>query len=199
MPLRGLAVLAAAALVPVIAGCEAGSNAPTQKWHQPTAGASAVVHNSIRVNNMFVLGAPPGSALTTGSSAGMFFALTNEGSPDRLVGISAPGVAASVRLPSGGVRLGRQQSVLMTGPAPRVVLQNLSHSLGGGQFVRVVLDFQNAGTVTLSVPVMPRAQYYATYSPVPASPTPSPSTTPRHGKQKKAGASPSPTASPTPT
>ena len=41
-PLRALAVAAAAALVPAIAGCEAGFNAPTQQWHQPSAGASAV-------------------------------------------------------------------------------------------------------------------------------------------------------------
>ena len=43
LPLRGLLMVAAAALIPVIAGCEAGTNAPTQQWHQPTAGASAIV------------------------------------------------------------------------------------------------------------------------------------------------------------
>jgi copper(I)-binding protein len=194
--LRGLAAVAAAALVPAIAGCEAGQNAPTQQWHQPTPGASAVVHKgsyTIRVNNVFVLGAAPGSSLAAGSSAGMFFALANEGSPDRLTGISAPGVASSVRLPGGGVRLGRQQSVFLTGPVPRVILQRLSHGLGGGQFIRVVLSFQNAGTVPLSVPVMPRAQYYATYSPVPVSPTPTPTATSRHP------ATPGATPSPTPT
>jgi copper(I)-binding protein len=188
--------VAAAALVPAIVGCEAGQNAPTQQWHQPTPGASAVVHKGsymIRVNNVFVLGPAPGFSLAAGSSAGMFFALANEGSPDRLTGISAPGVAASVRLPGGGVRLGRQQAVFLTGPLPRVILQSLSHSLGGGQFIRVVLSFQNAGTVPLSVPVMPRAQYYATYSPVPVSPAPSPSPTATSSHPASPGATPSPT------
>lgn len=200
--LQGLAAVAAAALVPAIAGCEAGSNAPTQQWHRPTPGASAVVHKgpyTIRVNNLFVLGAAPGSLLAAGSSAGMFFALANEGSPDRLTGVFAPGAAASVRLPGGGVRLGRQQSVFLTGPVPRVILQGLSRSLGGGQFIRVVLSFQNAGAVTLSAPVMPRAQYYSTYSPVPVSPTPSPSSTTTPRLPASPGATPSPTASPTPS
>jgi copper(I)-binding protein len=185
-PLRGIALLAAAALVPAIAGCEAGINAPTQQWHQPTPGASAAVGDSIRVNNMFVLGPVPGSSLSAGGSAGMFFAVANNGIPDRLVSISAPGVASSVKLPVGGVKLGNQQQVLLTGPAPQVVLENLSHALGGGQYVRVTLNFQNAGAKTISVPVMPWAQYFSSYSPAPA-PVVAPSTTP------------SPAASPTPS
>jgi len=185
-PLRGIAVLAAAAIVPAIAGCEAGFGAPTQQWHQPTPGASAAVGDSIRVNNMFVLGAVPGSSLAPGDSAGMFFALANNGAPDRLVSVSAPGVAGSVKLPAGGVKVGNQQQVLLTGPEPQVVLQDLSHALGGGQFVKVVLGFQNAGVKTISVPVMPWANYFSTYSPAPAPPAPPAPT-------------PSPTASPTPS
>ena len=185
-PLRGIAVVAAAAIVPAIAGCEAGFNAPTQQWHQPTPGASAAVGDSIRVNNMFVLGPVPGSSLAAGGSAGMFFALANNGTPDRLVSISAPGVASTVKLPAGGVKLGTQQSVFLTGPAPEVVLENLSHALGGGQYVKVTLDFQNAGAKTISVPIEPWAQYFSSYSPAPAPSVP-PSTTP------------SPAASPTPS
>lgn len=179
LPLRGLAALAAAAIVPAVAGCEAGFNAPTQSWHQPTPGASAVVDNSIRINNMFVLGPVPGSTLSAGDTAGLFFALANSGAPDRLVGVSAPGAASSVQLPAGGVTLGRQQSVLLTGPAPEVVLQNLSHSLGGGQFIKVTLDFQNAGAKTLSVPIMPWTESYSSFSPAPAAPaSPAASPTP---------------------
>jgi copper(I)-binding protein len=187
--------VAAAALVPVAAGCEAGQNAPTQRWHQPTAGTSALVASTIRVNNMFVLGPTPGFSLKPGDSAGVFLALFNEGAPDRLVRVSAPGVAASVRLPGGGLRLGRQQSVRLTGPVPRIVLQGLTRSLRGGETVRLTLDFQNAGSVTLPAPVMPRAQYYSTYSPAPPSPSasPSPTGTSKHRKRRRA-----PTASPTP-
>ena len=59
MPLRVLALVVAAAVAPAIAGCEAGFNAPTQKWHQPAAGASRIVGNVLRINNVFVLGAAP--------------------------------------------------------------------------------------------------------------------------------------------
>jgi copper(I)-binding protein len=199
-PLRGLAVVAAAVLAPVIAGCEAGANAPTQQWHQPTPGASAVVNNTIRINNVFVLGAPPDSSLAAGESAGMFLALANNGTPDRLIAISAPGTAAAVQFPVGGVGVGSQQAVYLTGPAPRVILRGLTRSLVGGQYILVVLAFQRAGTVTLKVPVMPQSDYFATFSPAPAIPTatPSPSGSPLRKKGKHAAATPSP-ASPVPS
>jgi copper(I)-binding protein len=175
--------VAAAALIPAIAGCEAGLNAPTQEWHQPTPGASAVVNHTLRINNMFVLGPVPGHFIPVGDTAGLYFALSNDGSRDRLVSISAPGSAASVQVPSGGISVGKEQSLLLTGPAPRVLLEHLTRSLHGGQYVVVHLDFINAGGVTLRVPVMPRAAAYATFSPAPAptaaatstaSPSPSP-------------------------
>jgi hypothetical protein len=197
--LRALAAVAAAALIPVIAGCEAGSAAPTQHWHQPTPGASAVVDNAIRINNVFVLGPQPGAFLPAGGSAALFFGLANTGSPDRLVSVAAPGSAASVQLPNGGVSLAKNQSVLLTGPIPEVVLQHLTRRLGGGQYVRIVMNFLNAGRVTLLVPVMPKAQYYATYSPAPVSPSPSPSATLTGGKKGQATATPAPTPSATAT
>jgi copper(I)-binding protein len=189
---RRLAVLAIAALVPVLAGCEAGASAPTQHWHQPTDGA-ATVHNNIAIKNVFVLGAPLGAKLTAGHSAGLFLALYNQGSPDRLLSITAPGTAKSVTLPGGTVRLASQQTVLLTGPAPKVILQDLTRPLTGGTTVRLVLNFENAASVTMVVPVMPRAQYYSTFAPAP-SPTP----TAKHGTASP-GATPTPSASPTPS
>ena len=192
---RRLAVLVIAALVPILAGCEAGNNAPTQQWHQPTDGAAAVHHN-LAIRNVFVLGAPLGAKLAAGRSAGLFLALVNEGSVDRLLSITAPGTAQSVTLPGGTVRVGSQQSVLLTGPAPQVVLQNLTRPLTGGTTVKLVLDFQNAGSITMVVPVMPRAQYYSTFSPAPT-PTPSPTKHPASpGATASPGASPTPSASP---
>jgi hypothetical protein len=181
--LRGLAVVAAAGLIPVIAGCEAGANAPTQQWHQPTPGASAILNNTLRINNMFVLGPAPGFSLPRGATAGMFFALTNDGVPDRLMSITAPTAAVSVRVPVGGISLGHNQSLLLTGPSPRVLLVHLTRVLNGGQYIRVNMTFQNAGHESLLVPVMPRAAFYGTFSPapvvllhpnIPAPPTPSP-------------------------
>jgi hypothetical protein len=196
LALRDLAVVAAVGLVPAIAGCEAGNNAPTQQWHQPTPGASAVVNNTLRINNMFVLGPVPGSTLSRGASAGVFLALSNDGAPDRLISMTAPGAATSVQVPAGGIRVGSRQSLLLTGPAPRVLLEHLSRTLNGGQFIRVNMEFQNAGFVSLRVPVLPRAGAYGTFSPAPLflhpKVTPSPLVS---------GGTPSatPTASPVPT
>jgi copper(I)-binding protein len=184
---RRLVVLAIAALIPALAGCEAGYNAPTQQWHQPTDGTAAV-HNNISIANAFVLGAPLGEKIPVGESAGVFLALSNQGSSDALVSITAPGTARSVVLPGGSVPLASQQSVRLTGPAPEVILQDLTRPLTGGSTVRLVMVFENAGAFTLVLPVMPQAQYYSTFSPPPS---PSPSPTPG-----KAGATPS--ASPSP-
>lgn len=166
-PLRDLVVVAVAAAIPAIAGCEAGNGAPTQQWHQPTPGASAIVNNTIRINNMFVLGPAPGFTLRPGASAGVFFSLANDGAPDRLISITAPLAASSVHVPAGGISLSREQSLFLTGPSPRVLLVRLTRGLHGGQYVRVNMDFQNAGRVTLLVPVMPRSAFYASFSPAP--------------------------------
>jgi hypothetical protein len=164
---RNLVAIAAVGLIPAIAGCEAGNNAPTQQWHQPTPGASAIVDNTLRINNMFVLGPTPGFTLPRGASAGVFFALANDGAPDRLLSIRAPGEASSVLVPAGGIALGREQSLFFTGPSPRVVLEHLSRTLNGGQWILLNLQFQKAGFVSMKVPVMPRIESYGTFSPAP--------------------------------
>jgi copper(I)-binding protein len=193
---RRILIAAAAALVPVIAGCEAGNNAPTLQWHQPTDGtlASAGAGKSITIANVFVLGAPVGAMLHRGQNAGLFFGLVNTGSPDRLIAISAPGIARAVQLPVGGVALRRQSRVLLSGPAPKVVLQNLLRPLNGGSVVKIYLIFQKAGTVALSVPVMPMVSNYATFAP-PAPVSPSSTGTPS-ARPKATGRPGSPSASP---
>lgn len=188
---RRLFVTAIAALIPALAGCEAGANAPTQEWHAPTSGAATVVHG-IDIGNVFVLGASANSSLAAGQSAGLFLALYNNGSPDRLLSISAPGTAASVRLPGGTVSLAQGKEILLSGPQPKVILTGLTRGLPGGSFISVVMNFQNAGRVTLSVPVLPRAQYYSTFSPAP-------STTPKATPTGKATATPGATSKPGPS
>lgn len=194
---RRILIAVAAALVPLIAGCEAGTNAPTLHWHQPTDGTWARVSRNITISNAFVLGAPIGTVLERGQDAGLFFGLVNTGSPDRLVAIRAPGVAQSVQLPGGGVRLMSQSQVLLTGPQPAILLQSLVRPLTGGSVVKIQLIFAKAGAKTITVPVMPMARYFATYSPAPApsSATPSPSASGHH-RGKSGTPSPSPSGSP---
>jgi copper(I)-binding protein len=202
---RRVFVAAVAALIPALAGCEAGAHSPTQQWHQPTEGAAAVVHG-ISIRNVFVLGGSLTANIPAGQSAGLFLALVNNNSkPDRLLSVTAPGTATSVTLPGGTVGINSDKSVLLTGPAPKVVLTGLTRPLTGGTFINVVMMFQNAGRVTLSVPVMPRAQYYSTFSPAPApSASPTPTATPlakkhKHKHKHKAGAGATVSPSPSPS
>jgi len=175
---------AVALLIPVIAGCEAGNNAPTLEFHQAAAGAYTQV-NGISVNNLFVLGAPSGSSLPAGSSASVFLSMFNGGAgDDTLVSVSAPGSAASVRLTGGTVSIPVSSEVNLTGPQPSVVLSGLTKPLSGGQSIPLTLDFAHAGSVTLQVPVEPQSFYYSTYSAPPATPsaTPTPTATPKATK-----------------
>ncbi|HWF80054.1 MAG TPA: hypothetical protein VN695_05670 [Streptosporangiaceae bacterium] len=183
---RRVLIAVVAALIPMIAGCEAGTNAPSLHWHQPTDGTFQAV-GDITVSNAFVLGAPNGATLQPGQNAGLFLGLANTGSPDRLVSVSAPGVAQSVRLPGNQIRLTTVHPVLLTGPAPVVILEHLLRPIAGGSVVKITLTFAVAGQVTIKVPVMPRANFYTTLSPAAPLTTPSPSPT---------TLSPSPTASP---
>jgi hypothetical protein len=155
----------------------------------------------IAIRNVFVLGPPLGGRLAVGQSAGLFFAVVNGTSPDKLLSVSAPGSARSVTLPGGTVSLADNQAVFLTGPAPKVILNNLVRPLSGSAWVRLVMTFQNAGSVTLVVPVVPRALYYATLSPAPTV-TPTTSPTKKHRGTRGASpsaSSPSPTASPSPS
>jgi hypothetical protein len=193
---RRLLVGAIALLVPALAGCEAGLNAPTLEFHQASDGVSTTV-NGINLDNVFVLGPPLNSTLPIGGQAGVFLSLYAQNG-DRLESVSAPGTATSVQLLSGPVTLNPYSLVNLSGPSPEIVLNGLTTSLSGGETITLRLNFANAGPVTLMVPVQPAANFFATYSPPPPPPpsptaSPSPSTTPKHKAKPKASASPSAT------
>jgi copper(I)-binding protein len=80
----------------------------------------------------------------------------------------APGASASGITPPAAPPAAPQA------PQPsKIVLKGLAKDFGGGETVRLILHFQRAGAVTLSIPFVPRSGYYATYSPAPAEPAPS--------------------------
>jgi copper(I)-binding protein len=195
---RRLLLGAIAVLLPALAGCEAGLNAPTLEFHPASSGVSTTV-NGITLDNLFVLGAPVGSALPPGGRAGVFLAIESENG-DRLVSVSAPGTASAVKLTGGPVDLPAQTLVDLGGPVPQVVLTGLVNPLSGGETVRLTLTFAQAGVVTLGVPVEPHAYDYATYFPPPI-PTPTLSVRPRAraSGSASASASASPSASPSTT
>jgi copper(I)-binding protein len=196
-----LVLVAAVALIPVVAGCEAGNNAPTLNFHYPTDAAGTAV-GDLSIRNVFVLGGPIGHDLAKGDSASVFLALINTGAPDKLIKISAPGTAASVTLPAGGIAVVTGHPVYYAGPMPRVVLDDLTRPLLSGSDIKLVLTFEKAGPVKLQVPVLPRANQYATLEPpLPAAVTPaaaahaSAQTTPTPSASAVASPTPSPAAS----
>jgi copper(I)-binding protein len=182
---------ALAVLAPMLAGCEAGLNAPTLTYHPAAFGAYAT-HEGIMIDNAFVLGSSTGVAVPR---AGVFFAVVSQDG-DRLVSINAPGTAPLVRIAGGAINLPAQVPVDLTGPEPKVVLTGLSSPLMGGATITLNFNFARAGTVTLSVPVEPHTYEYATYSPPPALPTPTPTKQPKPSVSGSASVSASPTATP---
>lgn len=189
---RRLLVGAIAILVPALAGCEAGYNAPTLTFHPAANGANAVV-GGVTIDDAFVLGPPIGSLLPAGGQAGVFLSLTAQNT-DRLVSATS-GAASSVQLTNGPVTLPPGTLVDLSGPAPHIVLNGLTSPLSGGETVQLTLTFATAGEVTLQLPVEPAAYDYTTYSPPPPSPTATVTTTGKH--KHKAEATPSASASPT--
>jgi copper(I)-binding protein len=188
---------ALALLIPAVAGCEAGNNAPTLEFHAASAGTQTVV-NGIKITNVFVLGAPSGSTVPAGESASLFLSLYNgAAASDTLLSASAPGSADTVTLDGGSVTLPAYTAVNLTGPSPSVVLKSLSKPLTAGGYVSVILDFEHAGSVQLQVPVEPQSYYWSTYSP-PASPSASGAST-APGTSATGTASAPSTASPSPS
>jgi copper(I)-binding protein len=161
--------------------------------------------HGIQILDAFVLG-PPSGSLAAGQNAGLFLALYNDsGSADTLIGVTAPGIATSVTLPASGISLPSQQAVDLTGPKPTLVLTKLLRALPDGGTVHVTLSFLNAGSITLDLPVLQRADALQTFSPAPV-PTPTTSPVKKTGHPSTTGSpspgtstSPASTGSPTPT
>ena len=198
---RRMLLGALAVLAPALAGCEAGYNAPTLEYHPAAFGAYAS-KNGVSISNAFVLGPSPSGPEVAGGRAGVFLSITSQDG-DKLVSASAPGVASAVQIAGGSVRVQAAVPVTLTGPVPRVVLTGLANPLQAGSLVTLDLTFAEAGTITMTVPVQPKAYEYATFSPPP---TPSPTATKKKAKANPSAsasasgsASPGSTASPTAT
>lgn|GEM_PF-479353 len=192
-----LTVAGAIALAPVLSGCAAGHTPQTAMPTQLTEGVNVSVPQDAKVaqidiRNMFVLGPAPGSTAAAGSAVPLYATLINQvqGKADRLVEVSSPAFRQA-QIPGGGIALpaaGSESGTAVrlipegqTPPAelpgltsPPVVLQGLTSPLIGGETIRLTLRFEQAGSITVPVPVVPWQQEFATYSPVPTAPAPSP-------------------------
>jgi hypothetical protein len=194
---RRLLLGAIAVLVPLLAGCEAGANAPTVDFHPASLGTSTTM-SGITIDDAFVLGPAVDSSLPAGGEASVFLSLEAQNN-DQLTKVTASG-ASSVQLVSGPVTLSPYTVVDLNGPQPQIVLTGLTSALSGGQTVTLSLEFANAGTITIQVPVLPASYDYATYSPPPSpSPTPTPKTKTSTSPTGSPSALPSASASPSAT
>ena len=173
---RRLLFGAMALLVPALAGCEAGNNAPTLQYHPANFTANTVQHG-ISVSDLFVLDNATNGEGVAGGRAGIFLSLYARNG-DRLTKVSAPGIASSVKIAGGSVDLPAGAGVDLSGPVPKVVLTGLTNPLQAGATVMLSFTFAEAGTITIAVPVEPASSGYATYSP-PAIPNQAPSARPK--------------------
>ena len=189
---RRLQLGAVLVLVPVLAGCEAGLNAPTLQYH-PANFTADKTKNGISFSNVFVLGPAPNGPAVAGGRTGVFLSLYAQ-HDDRLESVSAEGTASQASIAGGAVNLPANSLVDLGGPVPRIVLSGLATPLQGGETVLMDFTFAKAGKITLDVPVEPQSFEFGTYSP-PPTPSPSPSAT---GKKKRASASASASPSATP-
>ena len=173
---RRLVVGAMAVLLPALAGCEAGFNAPTLQYH-PANFAANTIQGGISFSDLFVLDTANNGQGVAGGRAGVFLSLYAQDG-DRLVSVKAPDAASSVKIAGGSVDLPADALVSLSGPVPKVVLTGLTNPLQGGETVTMSFTFAKAGTITIAVPVEPQSFEYATYSP-PAIPNPAPSAKPK--------------------
>lgn len=219
--LLALAVAGSVAAAP-LAGCGAGRSPQTAMPTRLTEGVNASVpQNAARpqldIRNLFVLGPAVGASVAAGGSVPLYGTLINQVADrgDSLVRVSSPSfrqaqlAAGGVQLPAATAAGGQavQLAALPTQPGqpaqppgaqqpPRVVLQGLAAPLQGGENLRLTLEFRQAGSITLTVPVITHQNEYATYAAVPTA-TPTTPAGPTAGATRGPARPPSPKPSPT--
>lgn len=201
-----LVAAAVAALVP-LSGCAAGIQAETSR-ERPTVDGIGSAIGTLTIRNAYV-----GGPADQGGNAPLLLSVFNDGNqPDRLVGVSSPD-AASVTLPP-DVDLPPGGEILLYTADRTAHLTGLTMPVQVGQIVPVVLTFERAGQLPMSLPVSPvppevlaGASTAATATPGPtpsgsalpsATPTGAPSAQPSAGIAASASASPYSGISPNP-
>ncbi len=182
---RVIAVAALLAAAPALAACGAGFDANTNKPYAPTEASvlidgdgsqAAYGKNGVTISQAFILGPDSGGQIPSGGSAPLYLTILNTtNTPDTLSAIVPNGQqATSVKTPSP-----IQLTPNTPAKTPQVTVEGLKQSLRGGESVRLTLNFQNAGSITLAVPVVTRSREFSALPPaVGAQPAPSPAASP---------------------
>ncbi|GAB2442624.1 hypothetical protein GCM10027187_00220 [Streptosporangium sandarakinum] len=196
---RRWAIAAAAflAAAPVLAGCGTGEDANTSKPYHPTE-AVTVRQNGIDISQAFFLGPEPGSKIQAGGAIPLYMSLVNSArTADQLVGVGIDPAVGTAKIPA-PVELKTGQGVRIGTPTPTIVVEGLKQPLGGGESIKIQLQFANAGIIPVTVPVITRSREFATLAPAPGGDQSStPSATPSASPSEGATASPSPSPSTT--
>ncbi|MEU5867219.1 MULTISPECIES: copper chaperone PCu(A)C [unclassified Nonomuraea] len=182
---RWIVVAAAFLAAPVLAGCGAGFDANTNKPYAPNEAVALIDQGAygtrgIHIPQAFILGPDSGAQLAWRGSAPIYLNILNTANAaDTLQAVSAGSVGAvKVATP---IQLPPNQLVNTGKPQPQLMLEGISTSLRGGESIRLDLQFANAGTVSLTVPVVTRSREFKDYPAAPnatPAPTPSASATP---------------------
>ncbi|MEV8633791.1 copper chaperone PCu(A)C [Streptosporangium sp. NPDC051023] len=198
---RHWAIAAAAflAAAPVLAGCGAGSDAITNKPYTPTEALSANV-KGIAISQAFFLGPDSGSKLAEGGAVPLYLSLvnTNQGT-DKLVGLGVDPALGTAKV-AAPVDLPTELRVNVGKPAPTIVIDGLKKPLSGGESISVQLQFERAGIVPLTIPVITRSREFGDLPQAPApSAAPATSPTPIAATDDPAAPTPTEAAAPMPT
>jgi copper(I)-binding protein len=187
----------AAALLPLSA-CGAGIQAATSRERPTIDGAGAAI-GTITIRNTYV-----GGPADPGASAPVLMSVFNDGNEtDRLVSVSSPAASGSSAPAQTSLPPGGQQLYYTAASTPR--LTGLSQPIRVGDSLPLVLTFERAGQVQMTVPVetVPADVLQGGSSASPsagtsASGSASPSTTPPPAGLPSGAPSASPSATPSP-
>jgi copper(I)-binding protein len=180
-----IAVAALLAAAPALAACGAGFDANTNKPYAPTEssvlidgnGSEATYgKNGVTISQAFILGPDSGGQIPSGGSAPLYLTILNTTNTVDTLSAIVPNEqqATSVKTPSP-----IQLTPNTPAKTPQVTVEGLKQSLRGGESVQLTLNFQNAGSISLTVPVVTRSREFSTLPPaVGAQPAPSPVASP---------------------
>lgn len=172
---RVFVVAALLAVAPALAACGAGSDANMAQPYIATEAAEKS-QNGITVAQAFILGPESGQTLPAGSAAPLYLTMVNDNpEADQLTGITTDPQAASSAKATSPIALPPQTLVKSANPTPQIVIEGIREPLRGGETMRLTLEFQNAGSIPMDVPVITRSREFATLQPAPES-SPSPET-----------------------
>ncbi|MBO3747278.1 copper chaperone PCu(A)C [Streptosporangiaceae bacterium NEAU-GS5] len=186
-----------------MAACASGFDANTNKPYVPSEPNVLITdgtygHNGIYIPQVFILGPDPGGTIPAGGRASLYLSVVNNNAQaDQLIAVAPAGQqvtsvegAEPIAVPPGTL-------VNMGKPSPKLTVTGLKQPLRGGESIPLTFKFQNAGDISITVPVITRNREYATLPPA-SEPAPTPTATATLTPSASPSAeAPSPTPTPT--